>query len=109
MISPLKAVHDKTVALLWALNISDLCFTLVFIASNWATEANPILHFFFTKSVYLFAAVKISVSTIGALILKKFADNDTAVVGAAFACGIYAAVFAYQAYMAITGALWTAM
>jgi hypothetical protein len=52
----------------------DLVATIYWISNGEATEANPMMNYFLTKSFYLFAAVKLSLTFGGILILDRFKD-----------------------------------
>lgn len=79
-----------------ALNVFDVVATLVLVGGGYATEGNPLMAELLTFGAVPFAAVKIAMVTLGALVLFRFARHDLAQVGAILACAAYGMLALYH-------------
>ena len=78
------------------LNLIDGLFTLYYLNLGVATEANPILDFFYMKHPLYFVSVKMMLCCGGVYLLYKCLGSRFAQTGAAAVTAVYTAVNGYH-------------
>jgi hypothetical protein len=74
------------------LNLLDALFTLVWVWAGLATEANPFLHVFVHEHPLVFVAAKLSLVSLGSLLLWRCRSRPLAVVAIFVAFLVYYAL-----------------
>lgn len=71
------------------LNLIDAMFTLVYTRSGLATEANPLMDQVLHRSPVLFMLAKLTLVSLGVLVLWRWRERRTARFGLIATCGAY--------------------
>jgi hypothetical protein len=78
------------------LNLLDAMFTLVYTRSGLATEANPLMDQVLAASPVLFMLAKLSLVSLGVLVLWRWRERRTARFGLIGAAGAYAVLLVHH-------------
>jgi hypothetical protein len=78
------------------LNLLDGLFTVLFTNLGVATESNPIMKGALAVSPALFMATKLSLVSLGVLLLWRFGHRRSAMVALAGSAAMYAVVIGYH-------------
>lgn len=90
------------------LNLADAVFTLVWVHTGIAVEANALLSDLVERRAVVFALVKMALVSFGVLLLWRFRERRLAAFGIGLTCVAYNGLFAYHlgiATLAMSGAL----
>ena len=90
------------------LNLADAVFTLFWVHTGIATEANVLLSDLVERKAVMFALVKMALVSFGVLLLWRHRQRPLATFGIALVCIAYNGLFAYHlgiAALAFRGAL----
>jgi len=96
------------VLLVLVLNLADAVFTMLWVETGIATEANVLLRDLIERSAVSFAAAKIGLVSLGVLLLWRQRQRPLASFGIALCCIAYNGLFAYHlgiAALAVEGRL----
>ena len=90
------------------LNLLDALFTLVWVIAGLAIEANPFLHVVVHEHPVVFVAAKLSLVSLGSLLLWRYRNRPLAVVAIFVAfIAYYALLLIHVNYLAtVLGILW---
>ena len=78
------------------LNLLDAMFTLVYTRSGLATESNPLMDQVLAASPVLFMLAKLSLVSLGVLVLWRLRDRRAARYGLVGAAGAYTTLLMYH-------------
>lgn len=78
------------------LNLFDAMFTLLYTRSGLATEANPLMDQVLAASPVLFMLAKLSLVSLGVLVLWRLREHRTARFGLVGASAAYTLLLAYH-------------
>jgi hypothetical protein len=78
------------------LNLADAVFTLVWVHTGVATEANVLLTDLVEREAVTFALVKMALVSFGVLLLWRHRQRPLATFGIALVCVAYQGLFAYH-------------
>jgi hypothetical protein len=84
------------------LNLLDGIFTLLFVTSGAAVEANPLMEVLLSHGALSFMIVKHMLVSLGILLLLRMSSNRLAKVGLCSVLPIYALLIAYHVSMSFT-------
>jgi len=87
---------EGIIAALFVLNLADAMFTLLWVRLGLATEANHLLRDLVEQHAILFMVVKISLVSLGSLILWRRRHRPAAVIAIFAAFVVYYAVLLYH-------------
>jgi len=88
-------LHDVIKALL-VLNLLDSIFTLVWVHSGFAEEANILLRELVATNAVAFMCVKVALVSLGALLLWRYRKHAVAVAGLMLVFITYVCLFIYH-------------
>lgn len=77
-------------------NLLDAVLTMIWVESGRATEANPLLEPLLSASPVVFVLAKMSLVSLGVLLLWRLRDRVSAAVALVVTAVIYGAVVAYH-------------
>lgn len=97
---PVSALRLVVVALL-LLNLLDAVFTLVWVEAGIAKEANLLLEGILSQSAMGFMLVKLTLVSLGVLLLWRHREHKLAVAGLAVACFAYNSLLVYHLGIAV--------
>lgn len=83
--------HHRALLLLCALNVADLCLTLL-VFELGGGEGNPLLAAAWDRGFSTFVAAKVALAAFGVSILWEYRDEEAARWGVVACCGIYLGV-----------------
>lgn len=83
-------------ALVLVLNLADAVFTLMYVGSGMATEANPLMDQAFHGGPLLFMVVKLALVSAGVMLLWRLRQRKTAVVAIAATAMAYSFICFYH-------------
>jgi len=89
----------RLLSALIVMNVLDGLFTVVWVSTNRATEANPLMGLTLDIHPVLFIVVKISLVYLGAIILMRYWEKAFAVLSLAVAFCFYSIVLSYHCTM----------
>jgi len=78
------------------LNLLDAMFTLAYTGSGLATESNPLMDHVLAASPVLFMLAKLSLVSLGVLVLWRLRDRRAARYGLLGAAGAYTTLLVYH-------------
>ncbi|MBN1655370.1 MAG: hypothetical protein JXA30_16510 [Deltaproteobacteria bacterium] len=91
----------RMLSALIVMNVLDGLFTLFWISTNRATEANPLMSATLDIHPVLFICVKLALVNLGAIILMRYWEKAFAVLSLAIACCFYSIVLSYHCTMLV--------
>jgi hypothetical protein len=91
----------RLLSALIVMNVLDGFFTLVWVSTNQATEANPLMELTLDIHPVLFIVVKITLVYLGAIILMRYWEKAFAVLSLAVALCFYSLVLSYHCAMLV--------
>lgn len=87
--------------LLVVMNLLDGIFTLVWVLSGQATEANPLMALLIDAHPLLFIIFKIALVNLGAILLWRLYHRRFALIAASFCVSVYASILGLHVVMAV--------
>ena len=78
------------------LNLLDALFTMVYTHAGYAAEANPLMAVALASTPVVFVAAKLSLVSLGVLLLWRVRDRKLAAVALVASAATYALVVAYH-------------
>jgi len=78
------------------LNVCDAVFTMIWIETGVATEANPLLRELVNEYPLLFVLVKTTLVSLGCLLLWRFRNRATSIIGIFIAFLVYYLLLLYH-------------
>ena len=95
------SVLRLVVLALLLLNLLDAVFTLVWVETGIAREANLLLEGILSQSAIGFMFVKMALVSLGVLLLWRYRDRRLSIAGLAVACLAYNALLVYHLGIAV--------
>jgi hypothetical protein len=83
-------------ALIVIFNLLDAIFTLLAVASGWATEENPLMDLLLAYSPVQFMVIKLTLVSLGIMLLWRLRDRRVALVSGLGALGVYGLIVSYH-------------